>query len=106
MRNVMRLALAASMGVAALGGLALHAAKAADMQMPQAQQVPPPEAYGPPPAAYYPPPPPVAYYSYAVPPYVAVPGPYDWRGPYWRAYYGPRVAYGYGRWGWGRGFRR
>jgi hypothetical protein len=114
MRNVMRLAVAASLSGLALGALAMQSATAADMGVaPQQGEAPPPYgpppvqqgyAYPPPPVVYGYPPPPVAYYSYAVPPYVGVPGPYYWRGPYWRGTYGPRVAYGYGRWG--RGFRR
>jgi hypothetical protein len=113
MRNTMTRAVAAALSVAVLGGLTLASARAADIPMPQQQaQMPGPGYYGPPPAAPsygypppvvygYPPPPPVAYYGYAAPAYWAYPG--YWRGPYWRGY-GPRFAYGYGRWG--RGFRR
>jgi hypothetical protein len=93
----------------ALSSLANSSAHATDMPAPQAQVQPPPgyygppaeesEAYPPPPAPYaYAAPPAVAYYAYA-PPVVVAPYPY-----YWRGYYGPRVAYGYGRWG--RGYRR
>jgi hypothetical protein len=105
MRSMRMLALVA--GAVVLGGLALQSARAADMPLEQGQvQAPPPAAYPPPPAAYYAPPP-VAYY----PPPVAYYAPYPvWRGPYygrwgyWRGY-GPRFAYGYGRWGRG-GWRR
>jgi hypothetical protein len=110
MRKVMKLSLAAAVSALALGAAALHAAKAADMYMPQGQVQAPPEPYGPPPVAQgYPPPPPVygyppppvGYYPYA--PRVAVwPRPYYGRGPYWGGYYGPRYAYGYGRWGYRR----
>jgi hypothetical protein len=101
--------------ISALAMAGLHAAKAADFAPegpPQGQYQAPP-AYGPPPVeqgyaypsppavAYpYPAPPPVAYYTYPAPVPFVVPGPYVWRGPYWRGY-GPRFAYGYGHWGHG-----
>ncbi len=112
MEDIVKLALAASVGALTLAGP--QSAKAADMAVPQAQYealpsqtyVPPPAqqsyAYPPPPVVYGYPPPPVAYYAYA-PPYVVWPGPYYGRGPYWRGY-GPRFAYGYNRWG--RGWHR
>jgi hypothetical protein len=103
MRTMRMLAFAA--GALVLGGLALQSARAADMSVEQGQvQAPPPAPY-PPPAAYYAPPPvayyppPVAYYA----PYAVWPGPYYARWGYWGGY-GPRFAYGYGRWG--RGWRR
>jgi hypothetical protein len=117
MRKLMKVSLTAAFAV---GWIGLHAAKAADVQPPQAYGQPP-QAYGPPPQAYgappaeesygYPPPPPVAYgfpppvryYEYAPPPYVVVPGPYYARGAYWRGY-PPHYAYGYGHWG--HGYRR
>lgn len=98
---------------AALAGLAsLGSAKAADMSVapyqppPQAQYAPPPAAYGPPgeeeaygypppPPAYYAPPP-AAYYVYDDPAYAVA--PYYYGRGYWRGY-GPRFAYGYGRYG-------
>jgi hypothetical protein len=112
MQRFIGVSLAASVGTFAFGGAGLHTAKAADMEVPQGQyqgqyqeqfqgqyQPPPPDYRGPPPAVYgYPPPPPAAY---AVPPVVVLPGPYYGRWPYWRGYYGPRFAYGYGRWGYG-----
>jgi hypothetical protein len=113
MRMIMRLSLAASVSALALGSAALHTAKAADMPVQQGHYQPPPAAYGPPPVqegyaypprpvyGYPPPPPPVAYYPYAAPPVVFWPGPYYGRGPFWRGY-GPRFAYGYGRWGYRR----
>jgi hypothetical protein len=108
MRTMRMPALAA--GALILGGLGLQSARAADMAVEQGQFQPPPAAYQPPPpAAYYPPPPPVAYYppppppvAYYAPPPVVWPGPYYGRWAYW-AGYGPRFAYGYGRWG--RGWR-
>jgi hypothetical protein len=103
-RIVMRLS--APISALVLGVAGLHAAKAADLVPegpPQGQYQAPP-AYGPPVEqgyAYpYPAPPPVAYYAYPPPFPVVVPGPYVWRGPYWRGY-GPRFAYGYGHWGHG-----
>lgn len=97
-----------ALGVSAvtLGGMALQSANAADMPVQQGQiQAPPPAAYPPPPPAAYYPPPPVAYY--APPPvayyarYAVWPGPYYYaRWGYWHGY-GPRFAYGYGRWGHG-----
>jgi hypothetical protein len=98
MHGITRVSLAATVSVLALGVAGLHGAKAADMTAPQ-YEAPPPAAYAPPPAPVYgyPPPPPVAYYGYAAPPYVVWPGYYG----YW--HYGPRFAYGYGRWGYGRG---
>jgi hypothetical protein len=116
MRTFVKLSLAAAAGVFALGAAGLHAAKAADMQVPQAQMQPPPPdyyrrppveegyAYPPPPVMYgYPPPPPVAY-GYAAPPFVGRYYAYG-RGPYWRGY-GPRYAYGYGYGHWRRFYRR
>ena len=106
MRIMRTLVLAA--GSLMLGGLALQAAKAADMPIQQGQiQPPPPAPYPPPPpVAYYPPPPPVAYYpppvAYYAPPYVW-PRPYYARWGYWHGY-DPRFAYGYGHWG--RGWHR
>ena len=118
MRKIMNVSLTAAL---ALGGIGLHAAKAADMPYPQGQYEGPPPQPGLPPQAYgappleesygYPPPPPVAYgfpppapyYAYGPPPYVVVPGPYYARGPYWRGY-APHYAYGYGHWG--HGYRR
>jgi hypothetical protein len=98
MHGITRVSLAAAVSVLTLGAAGLHGAKAADMTAPQ-YEAPPPAAYAPPPApAYGYPPPPVAYYGYAVPPYAVWPGYYR---RYWG--YGPRFAYGYGRWGWGRG---
>lgn len=115
MRTMMRMSLAATVGALALGWAGLHGATAADMSVQgpyQGQYEAPPPAYGPPPVeegyAYPPPPvgygypPPVAYYAYG-PRVVFWPGPYYGPGPYWRGY-GPRFAYGYGRFG--RGFRR
>jgi hypothetical protein len=117
MRHVIGLTLAASVSAVALG--AMPTAHAADMgvpdygyQQPQQGYYPPPqqaEAYpqpAPPQAAYgypAPPPPPVAYYAYPpAPVVVGAPYPYYWHrpypGPYWGGY-GPRFAYGYGRWG-------
>jgi hypothetical protein len=99
MHGITRVSLAVAASVLTLGVVGLHGAKAADMA-PQ-YEAPPPAAYAPPPAPAYgypPPPPPVAYYGYAVPPYAVWPGYYR---RYWG--YGPRFAYGYGRWGWGRG---
>lgn len=109
MRTMMFLALAA--GALTLGGIAPQYAQAADMGVPEAQAPVPPPAYGPPPPAvgyaypapppaYYPPP--VAYYGYGP---AVWPGPYYYgRFGYWRGGYGPRFAYGYGRWG--HGWRR
>src|SRR5579862_6337469 len=105
MQTFAKLALAA--GIWPLGLGAVLPAQAADMGYPEAQAAPgypapPPGYYAPPPVeqGYYPPPPPVEYGAYVAPPYV-VPGPYY--GPYWRGYYGPHYAYGYGHW---RGYRR
>lgn len=113
----MMLSLAAAVSALALAGMEPRAAKAADMGVPEGQaEGPPPGYYGappgqegyaypPPPAVYgYPPPRPLPYYAYGAPPFVAYPGPYYGRWPYWRGFYGPRFAYGYGYWG--RGYRR
>jgi hypothetical protein len=110
MRTLIGLSLAAGVGALAVGLADIPQAHAADMQAPQAQMQPPPGYYGPPPVeeseayppppppvAYGYPPPPVAYYAYAPRPVIVDPYAYYWRG------YGPRVAYGYGRWG--RGYR-
>jgi hypothetical protein len=113
MQNRISLALAAGVSALAFGAFAAPAANAADMGVPQGEyyQGPGPEppqeeegyAYPPPRGVYGYPPPAVAY---AAPPVVFVPGPYYAPGPYWRGY-GPRFAYGYGRYGyWGRGYRR
>jgi hypothetical protein len=119
MRKIVTLAAAAGVSALALGAVAPQPAKAADMYMPQAQYgapPPPPQnyapsegyAYPPPPPATvlregyaYPPPPPV-YYPYPEQVYFGLARPY-YVGPYWRGY-GPRFAYGYGRWG--HGYRR
>jgi hypothetical protein len=106
MRNTM--SLAAAVGAIALGAAGVPSANAADISVPYQQgQAPGPQYYGPPPVvqgyAYLPPPP---YYVSAPPPFAVFPGPYYARGPYWGGY-GPRFAYGYGRWGYGRwGYRR
>ncbi len=115
MQTVTRLSLLTAAAALALDGAALTQARAADLSVPQ-YQAPPPAAYGPPPVEEgyaYPPPPPPAVYAYPPPvvdytyvePSVAVvvPGPYYVR-PYWRGYYGPHYAYGYGHWG--RGWHR
>jgi len=107
------ISLTAAMGAIALGAATVPSANAADMVPYEQGQAPGPQYYGPPPVAegYVAPPPvvygyppPVAYYD---PAYVVWPGPY-WRGPYWGGGYwrgyGPRVAYGYGRFG--RGWHR
>ena len=112
MQTVMRMTVAAA--VIAFGAAAVPSAQAADMGVPEAQA--PAPAYYPPPAqayAYPPPPPPVAYYApppiaYYAPAYRVLPGPYYYppHWGYWRGY-GPRYAYGYGRWGhWGHGWHR
>ncbi len=111
MRNAIGWTLAAGVSLFALNAVAIPAAHAADMGVPDygyQQQPPayypppqqPAEAYPlppPPPVAYGyppPPPPPVAYYPYAPAPVVV--GPYYYgRGYYWHGY-GPRFAYGYG----------
>jgi hypothetical protein len=105
MRRIL-MRLSAPLGALVLSVSGLQAAKAADLVPegpPQGQYQSPP-AYGPPVEqgyAYpYPAPPPVAYYAYPAPFPVVVPGPYVWRGQYWRGY-GPRFAYGYGHWGHG-----
>jgi hypothetical protein len=106
MRRIL-MRLSAPVSALALGVAGLHAAKAADLVPegpPQGQYQAPP-GYGPPPVeqGYAYPPPPVVAYGYPAPPpvaYFVVPGPYAWRGPYWRGY-GPRFAYGYGHWGHG-----
>jgi len=108
MSNLLKLSLPA--GVLALGAAVLApltSAVAADMPMgpPQMQgQVQPPPAYYPAPVeqGYYPPPvtyvpPPSVYYAEAAPPYAVWPGPYYY-GPSYRGGYGPRWAYGRGRW--------
>jgi hypothetical protein len=101
MRTMMTVALAA--GALALGWVSIQSAQAADMSVQQGQVQAPPGAYPPPPVGYYAPPP-VAYYpppvAYYAPGYVVWPGPYYGRWGYWRGY-GPRFAYGYGRWGHG-----
>ena len=124
MRTFMKVSLAAGAAAFALGFVAPHGAKAADMPYPQGQyegqyegqyQAPPPQGYGPPPAdeSYgypppppvpyaFPPPPPAPYYGYGSP-YVVVPGPYYARGPYWRGY---PLHYAYGDGHWGYGYRR
>jgi hypothetical protein len=108
MQALNSLALAASAAALAFGALAAPPASAADMEAPPGQygEGPPPQYYAPPPAEEgyaYPPPP-----AYAYPPPVAfVPTPYYYAArPYWRGWYGygPRFAYGYGRWG--RPYRR
>jgi hypothetical protein len=129
MPNRTTLVLAAAVSALALG--ALGSAKAADMYAPPGQYEPPPQNYAPPQQGYYPPPPqnyappegyayspplPFPQEGYAYPPpatvpyvypeevYVGLLRPYYGPGPYWRGYYGPRVVYGYGRWG--HGYRR
>ena len=125
MQKLTSLALTACVSALAFGSAGVPA-NAADMGVPQGEyqgqyegqyggqyQGPPADDYGPPPAQEgyaYPPPagvygyPPPPAFAYAQPPVVVYPGPYYAPGPYWRGYYGPRFAYGYGHWG--RGYRR
>jgi hypothetical protein len=125
MRDFARRAVAAAVGVIALGGVGVSSAAAADIRVPQVQQPAPPEYYGdtqeyygappvdpgyvyqqPPPVYGYPPPRVYGYYD--APPVAVLPGPYYRRPFYGRVYgapvYGPRryepyVARGYGRYG-------
>lgn len=108
MRNLLKPSLTA--GALALGAATLApltSAVAADMPMAppqiQGEAQPPPayypapveQGYYPPPVAYAPPPP--VYYAEAAPPYAVWPGPYYYGPGYWDGY-GPRWAYGRGRW--------